>query len=297
MAFLKHANALYIDGEWVAASAFEAVLNPATEEIIAEAPVGSSDHVLAAIGAAREAFDKGPWPRLSQGERQTKLTQFLDAIDRRKNDLIHLIVAEAGSTQMLANYLQFGIPMQHARHMVAISSRPAITPLPVETTPAANGSITLGAGVISREPAGVVTCITPYNFPFFLNIGKIIPALAVGCTAVLKPSPYTPLEALILGEIADEVGLPRGVLNIVTGDLDAGMLLTTDERVDLISFTGDDPGAGCADPQALPDGAGWKIRHDCAGRCRHPTGSSGRTWWLHYTCRAGLCAPHPPSRA
>ncbi|MFN4204669.1 MAG: aldehyde dehydrogenase family protein, partial [Tabrizicola sp.] len=186
------------------------------------------------------AFDTGPWPRLPQSARQAKLTEFLDAIDRRKAEIVALIVAEAGATQMLADYLQYGIPMQHARHMVELSGRDSVTPLPVEVTPNMQGTLTLGGGVLAREPMGVVAAITPYNFPFFLNIGKIIPAMAVGCTVVLKPSPYTPIEALILGEIAEEVGLPKGVLNIVTGDVEAGTLLTTDKRVDLISFTGSD---------------------------------------------------------
>ena len=252
MAYLKHPDALYIGGEWVGARDSEPVINPADESLIQMAPVGDATLIEAAIAAAREAFDNGPWPRLPQRARQAKLTEFLDAIDRRKAEIVALIVAEAGATQMLAAYLQFGIPMQHARHMVELSIRPAVTPLPVETTPNAQGTITLGAGVISREPIGVVAAITPYNFPFFLNIGKIIPAMAVGCTVVLKPSPYTPIEALILGEIADEVGLPAGVLNIVTGDVAAGALLTTDKRVDLISFTGSDKVGSMIQAQAAP---------------------------------------------
>lgn len=252
MALLAHPRSLFIDGGWHEVSGSEAVINPADESLLAMAPVGDSAAVEAAIGAARYAFDRGPWPRLPQRERQAYLTRFLDAIDRRKDEIVALIVAEAGATQMLADYLQFGIPMQHARHMVELSSRPAVTPLPVETTPNAQGTITLGAGVMSREPMGVVAAITPYNFPFFLNIGKIIPAMAVGCTVVLKPSPYTPIEALILGEIAEEVGLPNGVLNIVTGDIEAGQLLTTDKRVDLISFTGSDKVGSMIQAQAAP---------------------------------------------
>jgi aldehyde dehydrogenase (NAD+) len=253
MAFLKAANALYINGEWVRVSDAEPVINPADESVIAMAPVGNTELVSDAIQAARDAFDKGPWPRLKQAERQAKLTEFLDAIDRRKAEILQLIVAEAGSTQMLAQYVQYGIPMDHARHMVAVSSRPAVTPLPVEATPNAQGTITLGAGVISREPVGVVAAISPYNFPFFLNIGKIIPALAVGCTVVLKPSPYTPFEALILGEIADEVGLPKGTLNIVTGDVVASALLTSDKRVDLVHFTGSDKVGAMIQAQAAPN--------------------------------------------
>jgi len=252
MGSLTNKAALYIRGEWVATSQMEPVLNPATEEVLGHAPVGEAEHIHAAIASAREAFDKGPWPRLAPVARQAKLSAFLDAVQRRAPEIIALIVAEAGATQMLAQYLQYGIPMQHARHAVELAVRPAATPLPVETTPNAQGGLTLGGGVLVRDPAGVVAAITPYNFPFFLNLGKIIPAMAVGCTVVLKPSPYTPFEALILGEIAHEVGLPPGVLNIVTGGRDVGEILTTDKRVDLISFTGSDTVGSAIQAQSAP---------------------------------------------
>jgi len=141
---------------------------------------------------------------------------------------------------MLAGFLQFDVPMKHARYSVEVSSRPSMTSMPTETVPNAAGGLNVAAGVICRDPVGVVSAITPYNFPFFLNIGKVIPALAVGCTVILKPSPYTPIEALILGELADEAGLPPGTLNIVTGEMDVGLCLTTDPRIDMVSFTGSD---------------------------------------------------------
>lgn len=240
MTILKNKNALYIDGEWVTSDQLEAVLNPADESVLAEAPVGNAQHVEAALAAAHDAFHRGPWPRMSAKERQAKLTEFLDAIERRASEIKKLIVAEAGSTAMLADFLQYGIPMKHARQTVEIMTRPAQTTLPIDLTPSFDGTTTLGATVLSREPVGVVSAITPYNFPFFLNVGKVVPALAVGCTVVLKPSPYTPFEALILGEIAEEVGLPKGVLNIVTGGIEVGTALTTDKRVDLVHFTGSD---------------------------------------------------------
>jgi aldehyde dehydrogenase (NAD+) len=252
MAYLKHPDSLFIGGEWVRTQATEAVINPADESLLMMAPVGSAALIDQAIDAARDAFDRGPWPRLKVEERQAKLHAFLDAIDRRKAEIVSLIVAEAGATQMLADFLQFGIPMKHARHTVETASRPAVTPLPIELTPNGQGTTTLGLGVLSREPVGVVAAISPYNFPFFLNIGKVIPALAVGCTVVLKPSPYTPIEALILGEIAEEVGLPKGVLNVVTGDIEAGKLLTTDKRIDLIHFTGSDKVGSMIQAQAAP---------------------------------------------
>ncbi len=103
-----------------------------------------------------------------------------------------------------------------------------------------------------REPVGVVAAITPYNFPFYLNLGKITQALAVGCSVILKPSPFTPPLALILGEIADEARLPKGVLSIVTGGADVGEKLTTDARVDMISFTGSDRVGALIQAQAAP---------------------------------------------
>lgn len=252
MSFLKHPGCIYVGGEWLPTLVTEPVINPADESLLIEAPVGSMAQVDAAIAAAREAFDHGDWPRLPVARRQAMMTRFLDAIDARREEIVAMIVAEAGATQMLARFLQYGIPMKHARRTVELASRPAVTPLPVELTPNAQGTTTLGTGVVSREPVGVVAAISPYNFPFFLNVGKVVPALVVGCTVVLKPSPYTPMQALILGEIADAVGLPKGVLSVVTGDIEASRLLTSDKRVDLVHFTGSDKVGEMIQAQGAP---------------------------------------------
>lgn len=252
MTFLKHSDSIYVGGEWQKTDKTEVVINPADESILIEAPVGSAAQVDAAISTARHAFDHSDWPHLPVAQRQEILTKFLDALDARKDAIVEMIVAEAGATRMLAEFLQYGIPMKHARRTVEVASRPSISSLPVELTPNMQGTTTLGTGVVSREPVGVVAAISPYNFPFFLNIGKVIPALAVGCTVVLKPSPYTPMEALILGEIADEVGLPKGVLSVVTGDVETGKMLTTDPRVDLVHFTGSDKVGAMIQAQAAP---------------------------------------------
>lgn len=250
--YLKFPDSIYIGGEWQPTANREAVINPADESLLIEAPVGSASQVEAAIGAARDAFDKGPWPHLPAAERQRAMTRFLDAIEARKSQIVDLIVAEAGATRMLAEFLQYGIPMKHARRTVEVANRPAVTALAPELTPTAAGTTTLGMSLVSREPVGVVAAISPYNFPFFLNIGKVVSALVVGCTVVLKPSPYTPVEALILGEIADEAGLPKGIFSVVTGDVEAGKLLTTDARVDLVHFTGSDKVGSMIQAQAAP---------------------------------------------
>jgi aldehyde dehydrogenase (NAD+) len=252
MAFLKHPGCIYIGGEWQPTDLREPVINPADESVLIEAPVGSPAQVEAAIAAARHAFDHSDWPHLPVAQRQALMTRFLDAIDARRGEFVDLIVAEAGATRMLAEFLQYGIPMKHARRTVEVASRPAVTSLPLELTPNAQGGTTLGTGVVSREPVGVVAAISPYNFPFFLNIGKVIPALVAGCTVVLKPSPYTPMEALILGEIADAAGLPKGVFSVVTGDLEASRLLTSDPRVDLVHFTGSDKVGEMIQAQGAP---------------------------------------------
>jgi len=244
---------LYIGGEWVSGSGgTEAVINPANERVIGHAPLGSAADAEAAIAAAREAFDTGLWPRLPARERQAKMTAFLAAIERRKEEIIALTVAEAGAPQVLARFLHYETPMKHARATVELATRDPVTAHAPEVTPQADGTKTLGMALMVRQPIGVVGAITAYNFPFFLNLAKVIPSLAVGCTVVLKPSPYTPFAALLFGEIAEEVGLPPGVLNIVNGGAEVGERLTTDARVDLVTFTGSDVVGAKIQAQAAP---------------------------------------------
>ena len=245
---------LFIRGEWVTpqSKARTEVINPATEELIGIAPEGNADDVSEAIAAAREAFDKGPWPRMAMAERVRVLRAFLDHLQGRAAEITELIVKEAGSTVMLAQFLQFGIPMKHAYASLeeALRIEPKFAPL--EVTPNMAGTKTLGTAVTVYDPVGVVSAITPYNFPFFLNIGKLIHAMVMGNTTVLKPSPFTPFEGLILGDAAIAAGIPAGVLNIVTGDVIAGQLLTTDKRVDMVTFTGSDKVGAAIMGQAAP---------------------------------------------
>jgi acyl-CoA reductase-like NAD-dependent aldehyde dehydrogenase len=161
---------------------------------------------------------------------------FADAVQARSAELIDLVVAEAGATVALARTGQVGVPLVHLRDLVdrVMSSFPTVRPQPPTF------GVGIGQGVIRREPVGVVSAITAFNYPVLLNLFKIGPALAAGCTVVLRPSPLTPLSALLLGEVALDVGLPDGVLNIVTGDTDVGTVLTSDPDVDMVSFTGSD---------------------------------------------------------
>ena len=225
----------YINGSWTApAGDLAEVVNPATEEVIGSAPMGGPAEAEAAVGAARAAFDQGPWPRMSQLERCDTLVRFYDLLAARQAELEQLIVAESGATQPLARFAHIGIAMDHFRFALEEAPRrQSITALP----PTAGGGV-LGSAVTVREPVGVVSAITAFNYPHLINLSKIVPSLLMGNTLVLKPSPYTPLEALALGDIATEAGIPPGAINIVTGGADVGHVLTSDGRVDMVSFTG-----------------------------------------------------------
>ena len=232
---------LFIDGEWQDSDGAEVVTvtNPATEEVVGQVPQATRTDVTRAIAAARKAFDEGPWPRMSPAERSAVLVRMADVMERRYDEIKALNIAEAGSTHALADSIQVRVPIDHLRHIAETTLRTFPFEKPIQ--PSVNPTTgSLASGMIRREPFGVAALISAYNFPFFLNIMKLAPALAAGCTVVLKPAPTTPLEAFIIGEIAQEAGLPAGVLNIVTGDVEAGQELTTHPDVDLVSFTGSD---------------------------------------------------------
>lgn len=229
---------LFIGGEWVDSSGDEEleVVNPATEEVVGRVPQAAVADVDRAVDAARRAFDEGPWPRMSPRERSDLLVRFTQAILDRRAELVDLIIVEAGSARPIAEGFQFDTAFGYASWF---AERAATFPY-VEPLPPQGGPRGLGQGVIHKEPRGVVAAITPFNFPLYLNLAKVAPALAAGNTVVLKPSPYTPLEAFVLGEFAEAAGLPPGVLNVVTGDVPAGERLTTHPGVDMVSFTGSD---------------------------------------------------------
>jgi acyl-CoA reductase-like NAD-dependent aldehyde dehydrogenase len=236
-----HIDKLYIGGQWVATQGTEAVLNPATEAVIGHAPVGDPGSTEAAISAAREAFDQGPWPRLSYAERAHYLRRLHAELVAEREAIVELIISEVGCSQGVTRGMQVDMPLGHV--LTAIDQ--SLTPQPqlIATHTAPNpfnpgGPLLLGGGSIEREPIGVVAGITGYNFPFLLNLAKIFPALLAGNTLVLKPSPFTPYCALLFGHFAERVGLPAGVLNIVTGGPQVGTALSSDPRVDMVSFTG-----------------------------------------------------------
>jgi aldehyde dehydrogenase (NAD+) len=223
----------FYDGRWQqpAGAGVLSVVNPATEEVLGTVAAGDASDANAAIAAARAAFDDGPWPRLPGGERALAIRRFRDALAARADAISALVIAEVGTTVAATRSHQVGLPIEHLEYWAEMAARPDVEPV------APRGA---GNWVIRREPVGVVAAITAYNFPFLLNVMKVGPALAAGNTVVLKPSPYTPYSALVLAEAAEAADLPPGVLNVVPGELDVGTALTTDPRVDLVSFTGSD---------------------------------------------------------
>jgi len=254
--FILDRPALYVDGGWLepAEGVTESIINPATELSIATVAVGGEKEVDAAIAAARRAFDEGPWPQMSMAERCDAMQRFHDLLAARADELEDLVIAEIGSAKAIARRMHVDTPLDILQTCIDLGrQRESWQTLPPRLVPNRHGDgTTLGAVVKVREPIGVVSAITPFNFPFFLNIAKVAPAMVVGCTMVLKPSPLTPLQALLLGDIATEAGLPKGVLNVVTGGVEVGEQLTTDERVDLVTFTGSDIVGAAVMGQAAP---------------------------------------------
>ena len=213
------------------------MINPATEAVIGQAPVGGTAEAEQAIDAARRAFDSGIWSEKSQEERTEIMRRMHSALLARADKIKELMIVEGGVTRMLTDSMHFGPPMQLVDRLLARSLIPTTRHLAMNPFNP-GGPQLIGSGVVVREPVGVVTAITPYNAPYLVNISKIFPALLAGNTVILKPSPFTPFSALLLGEVADEIGLPPGVLNIVTGGNDVGAMLTSDPRVDMVTFTG-----------------------------------------------------------
>ncbi len=214
------------------------IVNPATEEVIGEAPQASIDDVAAATQAAREAAPA--WAATPVRERCALLAATADALRRCSNDLLPLVQAETGATVSVGAGLQ--VPMCTSRF--DYYAQAGVIDLDIALPPSVMGATALApggliGGVVARQPVGVVGCISPYNFPLTNIAGKIAPALAVGNTVVAKPAPQNPLAILVLARIMDEVGFPPGVVNVVTGSgAEAGRALTESLDVDMISFTG-----------------------------------------------------------
>ena len=231
---------LFIGGRFVAPSqGTEPVINPANENPFGLAPVGGVAEVEAALAAARNAFDNGPWPHLDRAVRADKMQVLLDMVHDHREEALQLIMLEMGYTRMQAEFQYRLADVQVAKAIEVARKDPART-LPLINTARPDGTRALGGALVVRDPIGVVLAITPYNAGFLLTLLKAVPAMAAGNSVIVKPSPFTPLQTLQITEMVAELDLPPGVFNVVTGGVEVGRALGTDPRVDMVSFTGSD---------------------------------------------------------
>jgi len=223
---VKVYDKLYIDGAWVPSSGKGKidVINPSTEEVIASIPEGTAEDVGRAVAAAERAFES--WSQTPVATRAAYLKQLAAGLGARMKEIGETIAAEVGMPVGLATAIQAGLPIANTNNFATLVESYAFEEQ-------------VGTSLVVREPVGVVACITPWNYPLHQIIGKVAPAIATGCTVVLKPSEVAPINAFILTEILDQIGLPKGVFNLVTGyGPVVGEAMASHPDVDMVSFTG-----------------------------------------------------------
>ena len=217
---------IYVGGNWVdsAGDGSIDVVNPSNEEVIGSVPDGVGADVDAAVAAAREAFSG--WAATPLEERLGYIEKLAGQLGARSEEIGELISREVGMPGKMAVMIQAGLPAGTTASVPATARE-----FPFEET--------LGRSLVTREPVGVVGCITPWNYPLHQIMAKIAPAMAVGCTVVLKPSEVAPLNAFVLADIIDELGFPAGVFNLVSGvGPVVGEAIAAHPDVDMVSFTG-----------------------------------------------------------
>ena len=233
--FLKQPKKMLIGGEWVEAASgrtFDAY-NPADGEVLAKVAEGDRADIDRAVKAARKAFEEGPWPDMLPAERARLLWRIADLIDQHHDELAELETLDNGKPLLFSRIVDVPTCAGHFRYMAGCATKIEGTTIPISMPGAKYFAYTL------REPVGVVGQIIPWNFPLIMAALKLAPALASGCTVVLKPAEQTPLTALRLGELMQEAGLPDGVVNVVPGYGEtAGAALAAHPDVDKVAFTG-----------------------------------------------------------
>ncbi|MGB9072662.1 MAG: aldehyde dehydrogenase family protein [Terriglobales bacterium] len=236
--FIEKPRKMLIDGKWVNAASGKTfpTYNPATGEVLAQIAEGDRQDIDAAVKAARKAFDSGPWPRMSTSQRGRLMWKLADLLEAHTEEFATIETLDNGKPLAVARAADVPLAVDMFRYMAGWATKLEGTtiPLSVPYTPKAKYlAYTL------REPVGVVGQIIPWNFPLLMAAWKLGPALAAGCTIVLKPAEQTPLSALRLGELILEAGFPDGVVNIVPGYGEtAGAALAAHDLVDKIAFTG-----------------------------------------------------------
>ena len=220
----------FIDGKWRAPLGSERLdlISPVTEELTLSVPAGSDADMDAAVTAARRAFDQTDWPRLPPSDRARYLLKMADEVDKRMDLFKRVWMAQVGAPRWFVGAIA-GMAPGFFRYYASLADTYPFE----EDRPVAHGALK-----VLREPVGVAALIIPWNAPLALLMQKVAPAVLAGCTIVAKPSPETPLDALLLAECAEAAGLPPGVFNVVPAGREAGNTLISDPRIDKVSFTG-----------------------------------------------------------
>ena len=228
---MKAYDRLFIGGEWVASTGTKTidVINPTTEEVAGRVPEATEADIDKAVAAAREAFDRGPWPRMAATERAAIVAKVSDAIKGEMQEFAELVTTEMGSPVTWGTMGQVLAPTMIFDYYAGLAETYAFDDLRQGL---------LGQVLVTNEPVGVVAAITPWNVPLFLAAAKLAPALVAGCTVVFKPAPETPLDAFRLAEIFEAAGLPKGVLSVVPAGREVGEHLVRHPGVNKVSFTG-----------------------------------------------------------
>jgi aldehyde dehydrogenase (NAD+) len=273
--------------------------NPASEAVVAEIVGASIAQVDAAIRSARKAFDGG-WGDMPAKERAVILRRFVATLGKRMAETVDLIVAETGCPRHSPVFaVQVAAPLFQANQIIDLFlSLPEVeeNPLPLNERVSVMGQVV--QSVRRYTPIGVVSAIAAYNFPYYTALWKVLPALIAGNTVVLRPSPLTPLSAMIFAEAAVEAELPPGVLNVVVeGGIEGGRLMSTHADVDMVAFTG----SSAVGKQVMIQAADTmkRLQLELGGKSaqivlpdavdRAPLLGTA----VHVARRAGLCAGHP----
>src|ERR1700733_11669841 len=233
--FLSKPRKMLIDGQWVDAASgktFE-TYNPATGEVLARVAEGDREDIDRAVKAARRAFENGPWPEMSPSQRGRLLLKLADLLESHLEEFAELETLDNGKPVFFSRIVDIPSAVDVFRYMSGWATKVEGSTIPISAPGAQYLAYTL------REPVGVVGQIIPWNFPLIMASWKLGPALATGCTVVLKPAEQTPLTALRLGELIQDAGFPDGVVNIVPGYGEtAGAALAAHPKVDKVAFTG-----------------------------------------------------------
>jgi phenylacetaldehyde dehydrogenase len=233
--FVSRKHKMLINGKWVDSASGKVfpTFNPATGEVLAEVAEGDSEDINRAVKAARAAFETGPWPNMTPSERGRAIWRLADLLEKNLEDFAQIESLDNGKPLKIARVADVPLAVDLFRYMAGWATKIEGNTIPLSIPKAKFLAYTV------REPVGVVGQIIPWNFPLLMAAWKLGPALATGCTIVLKPAEQTPLTALRLGELIQEAGIPDGVVNIVPGYGEtAGAALAAHPDVDKVAFTG-----------------------------------------------------------